>query len=452
MIALRSDRSMNRQVFILALPMLGEQFVNFLITMVDTWLAGRVSADATAAVGAAGYLGWMVTLGFTLLAVGSGAIISRSIGAGLHAAANRAFCQAFVLAPVVGLLVTVTLFSSADLLALAFTETESAHAGFVTYLRIDCLSYALFSIVLVSAAGMRAAGDTRTPMRIMVLVNIINAVVSATLVFGWFGAPRMGVTGIAIGTVAARSIGGLAVAWVAWKGVAGLRLERRDLRFDSGMIRRILAIGVPAAGDAGVMAIAQMIFVTVVAHTASGEAATLNFAAHVIAMRLEAITYLPAVAWGTAAATLVGQYLGAGQPAQAHRAGHRAALQCAALTTLGGVAFFTLARPMYELMSVDPAVADIGVPPFRVLAFFQPILAMGIVYVNALRGAGDTRATFVFSLIAGLLLRAPLAYLFGVVLGGGLLGAWIGMWADNVIRFALCWARFVHGGWTRRTV
>ncbi|MCA9242709.1 MAG: MATE family efflux transporter [Phycisphaerales bacterium] len=443
---------MNRQVFTLALPMLGEQFVNFLVTMVDTWLAGQVSREATAAVGAAGYLGWMVTLGFTLLAVGSGAVISRSIGAGAHNSANRAFCQAFALAPVVGLIVTATLFTFADTLALAFTQTPAAHDGFVTYLRLDCLSYALFSIVLVSAAGIRAAGDTRTPMRVMALVNIVNALVSATLVFGWFGAPKLGVTGIAIGTVAARSIGGLAIAWVAWRGVAGLRLIRADLRIDRPMIRRILAIGVPAGADAGVMAVAQMVFVSVVAHTAAGEAATLSFAAHVIAMRLEAITYLPAVAWGTAAATLVGQYLGAGEPRMAHRAGHRAALQCAVLTTLGGLSFFLFARPLYVLMTNDPAVVDIGVGPFRVLAFFQPILAMGIVYVNALRGAGDTRATFFFSLIAGICLRAPLAYLFGVTLGGGLIGAWVGMWADNVIRFILCLTRFIHGGWTRKVV
>jgi Na+-driven multidrug efflux pump len=215
------------------------------------------------------------------------------------------------------------------------------------------------------------------------------------------------------------------------------------------MQRRILRIGVPAAADAGLMWVAQMAFITIVSYSGAGALADANYAAHMIAMRMEAISFLPAVAWMTAASTLVGQYLGAGQPALAARSGHRAALQASVLTGLVGVAFFVLADAIYAFMSNDPLVRQIGGRAFRYIAFVQPLLGMAIVYIGALRGAGDVRATLLFSVVGGLLLRVPGAWFFGVYMGWGLLGCWLGMWLDNIAKFACGLARFRHGGWQR---
>jgi len=111
--------------------------------------------------------------------------------------------------------------------------------------------------------------------------------------------------------------------------------------------------------------------------------------------------------------------------------------------------FFLFAHQIYAAMSSDLQVRAVGGSAFRWLAFVQPFLAAGIIYMGALRGAGDTRWTMVFSLIGGLGLRVPLAYLGGIVLAGGLLGAWSGMIVDIIARFLMGFARFTHGGWKR---
>ena len=407
--------------------------------------------EATGAVGTGGYLSWFVTLGFSLIGTGAAALVARSFGGRDLKTAQRALNQAFVLAILLGAGMSGVVYFSAPHLAGFLTQTEIARRLMTLYMRIDCLGFTLYSVVLVCAGAIRAAGDTRTPMRILILVNVINAAISAALVFGVFTQP-MGVAGIAIGTVIARSLGGLLLTVVLLRGLRGLQLRPRLLRPDVATIRRILRVGVPAAGEATVMWVSHIAFVKVVLHTASGESASVNYAAHMIAVRMTAITYLPAAAWMTAAATMVGQYLGAKRPEYSARAAHLAAIQGAALTTAVGAAFFLLAEPIYWMMSRDAAVWRVGAPAFRLTAFIQPFLCMGIIYLGALRGAGDTRWTMLSSVIGGILIRVPVAYLGGVVLGGGLIGAWCGMWADNFVKFVLGWGRTLHGGWRRLRV
>lgn len=440
--------SIARQVFVLALPMLGEQFLHLLVGLVDTWLAGHVSKEATAAVGTGAYMSWFVTLVMALVGTGAGALVSRSIGGGDRETANRTLNQTVVLALILGFALGVAIVATAGLFGAFLGQTPESQRLLTLFIRIDALSYAGYSLVLLIGGVLRAAGDTRTPMFVMLVVNAVNIVLSAGLVFGWFG-PRVGVAGIAIGTVAARILGALLLLVILSRGVRGLRLNLRGWAPDLAIMGRVLHIGLPAAADAGLMWIAHMAFIKIVAHTATGDAATVNYAAHMIGLRMEAFSYLPAVAWMTAGATLVGQYLGAGRPDDAQRAGRQAAVQVAVLCGAIGVAFFVLAGPIFAAMSSDPDVRAVGVPAFQLMAFAQPVLGVAIVLTGALRGAGDTRFTMVASLVGGICLRIPGAYLGGILLGGGLIGAWCGMWADNLSKFVMGVARFEQGGWRR---
>jgi putative MATE family efflux protein len=444
--------SLTRQLLTLALPMLGEQVLNFLVGWVDTYLAGTISKEATAAVGTAAYMAWFVTQGFILVSVGAAAIVSRSFGAREVPTANRAMNQAVLLALLLGALASAAGFAVATPAARLLLDEPEASAMCAMYLRLDSLGYAAACVTFVGTAVLRASGDARTPLRIMVFVNVVNALVAASLVFGWLGLPKLGVTGIVTGSVAARTFGGLLTLVVLSRGLHGLRLRLRAMRPDPTMLWRVLRIGLPAAADTSVMSVAQFLFIAVVAHSAFGALATVNFAAHVIAIRVEALSYLPAMAWGTAAATLVGQYLGARAPARAARVGHLAFVQAVSVVTCVGVCFFVFAGPIFDVMTSDPAVRDVGVPAFRFLAFAQPFICMSVVYLSAVKGAGDTRWPLVFSLICSLLVRVPVAWLGAAVLHGGLIGAWCGMWADNVSRSLFAVARFAHGGWARTRV
>lgn len=431
--------------------MLGEQVLVFLVGLVDTFLAGRINKEATMAVGSAMYMAWFINLGLSLVGTGAAALVSRAVGARDSRTAQHTVNQGIVMSAFMGLVVAALAFGAAPLMARAFTQTDVSQAYCEHFLRIIAIGYVLTSVNQVGSALLRASGDTLTPMLIMLFVNVINASVSSALVFGWFG-PSLGITGIAIGAVTARSIGGLIMLGVLARGVRGLKLERSLLRPDFQLQKRILRIGLPAAGDTTLFATAQFTFVSIVAHTGAGELGTAGFAAHVIAMQAEAISYMPAIAWGTAGGTLVGQFLGAGQGARASRAGHLAALQSGCYGLFTGTLFFVLASTIYGVMSDDPAVREIGIPPFRVLAFVEPWLCAGIAYMYSLRGAGDTRTMMLLSLFCSLGLRVPVAFLCGIVLHGGLLGAWLGMWSDNFMRFVLATWRFTGGAWKKLRV
>lgn len=438
--------SIPRQVLLLALPMLGELYLNFLVGFVDTFLAGRLSKEANAAVGMATYATWLLSVLFTLVGTGAAAVVARTTGAGHRKDRNRAVNQALLLAGAAGLATSLVAFACAPFFAAILTQTIEARVLCERYLRIDAGGYALLSLTAIGAAMLRAAGDTRTPLRVMMVVNIINVGVSVALVQGWLG-PPLGATGIAIGTLVARCCGGLIMLAVLLRGACGFRVRARLLRPHAPTLRRILRVGLPAAGDAGFMSISHLLFLWVVAHTAVGEAATTNFAAHVIAMRMEALSFLPALAWATAAATLAGQHLGAGSPDLAHYSVKQAVRQGAMICGLVGLGFVLLADGVYALMSNDASVRSVGAPAFRLLGLVQPILGAAIIYTGALRGIGDARTTMVFSAITGLGLRVPVGMACGIWAGWGLIGAWCGMWADNVGRFLLVWNRFRRGGW-----
>jgi Na+-driven multidrug efflux pump len=147
---------------------------------------------------------------------------------------------------------------------------------------------------------------------------------------------------------------------------------------------------------------------------------------------------------------MIGQSLGAGVVPRARRIGHEAVLQCSLLGFVIAILFYFGAEKIYRVMHADSAVWNEGIAAFQMLAFFQVPLVWSIVYVQALRGAGDTRTSLWITMFGILVVRLSLAYLFGVYWQGGLFGAWIGMCADVAIRaviVAICWVR---GAWERR--
>lgn len=463
--------SLRTTVFLLALPVLCEQFLTFCVGFVDTFLSGRIGPEATEAVGFGAYVGWLASMFFGLVGTGTTALVARYWGAGDFPQANRIMNRSMALAAVMGLIFYAIIFTAAPGLAHLLRMHGTAGRIVVRYLRLDGLGHLFTCLSLVGAAALRGSGDMRTPMFILGVVNVINMVVSTLLVYG-FGpyavadgfvvhvAP-VGIDGIVIGTVTARFIGGMLMLGVLGAGLSGLHLVRREWRVRGQTVRRILRIGLPAALDGAVMWTGQLLFLMVIGNLpgsgphspgASSGSGSEIFAAHFIGVRVEAITYLPAVAWGYAAATIVGQSLGAGNRDRAVRAGHEAVRQCSLLAIGITLAFYFGAGAIYRVMHQDAAVREIGVPAFQMLAFFQVPLVVSIVYVFSLRGAGDTRYPLLITLVGVIAVRLPLAYLCGIVLSGGLIGAWIGMCADMALRAVLVGVRYLRGRWVGTVV
>lgn len=433
------------QLFLLALPSLGEQVLNSMVANVDAWLAGNISRDATNAVGFAVYISWLVGMVFIALGAGASAVVARAIGGGNPREARTALSQALSVAVMAGGIAAVVIAGSASLIAWLVWGTAGPAAPMRQFLQIEAIGHLFASIMFIGNGCIRASGDTRTPLYTMALVNVWNVIIASTLVHVF----DLGVVGIAIGTATARTLGGLLTLAVLLSHRTKVRLDVKRMRPESHWIGRLVRIGLPAAMESGVFWVVQVTFVTIIKHTTGHYSGEVNFAAHVIGLRVESLSYMPAMAWAIAGGTLIGQCLGAGLHDRARRAGYEACLQGGVLITLMGFVYFLLPQEIYSLFTKDPQVIAAGVPAMKMLAFLQPFLAVWIVLGGCLRGSGDTRVPFVVTLLCGFLLRLPLGYFGGIVLNGGLIGAWTGMCADVAARSGLFTLRFVRGGWQK---
>ncbi|MEK6643278.1 MAG: MATE family efflux transporter [Planctomycetota bacterium] len=446
----------------LALPVLGEQALNACVTWNDTFIAGRISAEATDAVGLASYISWFMSMIAWMVDTGATVIVARSVGAGNLHEARRTTNQAFILAILLGLFGMTGVLLLAPYIATVMNLPPTAAAIATSFLRIDTLGYLGGAISFALASCLRGAGDTRTPMMILGGVNVINVIFTWLLTFGLGPVPAMGTNGIAWGTCIARWAGAI---WIVWLLQRQARIGESDpaharphqylklslplLRPDRALLSRILAIGLPAAADGALAFTGHFIFTTIVTRVPSVFSPTVLYAAHVVGIRIESLSYLPAQAWSVAASTMVGQNLGAGNPERSRQAANEAVKQAAMLLSFTGLLYFFAARPLYQILSSDPAVWECGVPALKGLACVQIPLAVLIVYLGALRGAGDTRTPMFITAAGVFLMRVPVAYLCGVILKGGLLGAWMGMFTDIVVRSGLLWWRFRSGRWMR---
>lgn len=442
---------LRRRMLILALPVLVEQLLNFSVGMVDTFLA-RSDSNATTAVGLSVYIGWLASLIISLIAAGTTALVARHWGAGERDAANRFANRSMAMAGFLGLAIFAFVLVAAPTFASLQDMTGETYAVVVRYLRLDGCGLVFTSLILVGAAAMRGVGDMRSPMVILGIVNVLNVIVSATLVYGLGPIPALGIDGIVAGTVTARVAGGLLMLLALKRGTSGLQLQRRELSLRGEESRRIVRIGIPAAVEGIVMWIGNFLFLMIIARLGQEGFSKAHYAAHIIGIRVEALTYLPAVAWGHAAATMVGQALGAGDVQRARRAGHEAVLQCGLLATVMSILYLVGAPWIYAALQTETAVHEIGVPAFRMLALFQVPLVLTIIYVFALHGAGDTRYPMWFTFIGVIGVRVPLGYVCGIILEGGLIGAWIGMCGDIVVRAVLLYIRFARGRWVETRV
>ncbi len=446
---LPTAESLPDHLFRLALPVLGEQLLVFGIDLYDVYLAGKLGTAETSAIGLASYVVWMASLIFGLVRTGVGALVARSWGAGDRTAARQITARGLFLGFFLSILVWQLLRPLAPYFASSLTMEGNARAVAIDFIRWAAIGQLFAGATLIGTAALRGTGDMRTPMTILAVTNVVNMIASTSCVYGFGPLKPMGVTGIVIGTVIAQATGMLLMLLTLSSGVTRIWLSWRDVHFHRETAARILRIGGPAALDGLLKFSGHYLFLMVIARLSTEGFSQAIFSAHIVGVRIEALSYLPAEAWGIASASLAGRLLGATSPDVALRTGHLAVRQFLWYPVTISFLFFIFAPQIYRAMNDDPAVAAAGVSAFRLLALYQVPNAFLIIYVYTLIGAGDTRFPMWCSLCCSLGVRVPMAYLCGVVLEGGLFGAWIGMGVDNIIRATLISWRYASGHWTR---
>jgi putative MATE family efflux protein len=449
-LTLQPSSSLRRGVFKLALPAVGEQFLNMLVGLSDTYLMGHIVASAAlklgygpaeglAGVGLANYVVWLITTLFMAAAVGCTALIARASGARDHVESNNIVRQSVLLGLAVGSIGLLLMYTlAAPSMRLFGAPPEIMPLG-VQFLQIVAFSMPLAGIMFMSTAALRGAGDTRTPLLVMLLVNGINIGISWLLINGLFGLPALGVAGAAWGAALGRSIGGLVVLILLMRGCGVLKLDRLP-RMHWTTVRRIMRIGLPTGAEMLAFQSALVIFARFVTHLG-----TVPYAAHNTVVTAESISFLPGLGFAVAATTLVGQGLGAEDRLQARRSGHEAFFQAGLFMGLMGLLFVLFPGWFLGLLVDDPAVVAAGVLPLRLVGIIQPLLAANFVYAGALRGAGDTRWPLLIKLVSPWLVRLPLA--IWLIPLYGLTGAWIAMSVDLALQGVLAWWRFIGPKW-----
>lgn len=465
----RDDADTLRRALALAVPAVGLQSLILLVNLTGRWLAGNATtgsaADQLALQGAQTtcfYLSWMIGSFGILASAGATALVARLVGAGDREQANRAMHQAILVAAAVALVGWMLgTFGIRRLLAvLNLDGTAAGYAGDFLQVMLLLLPFQLLSTTLTAA--LAGAGDTRTPLSIGICTTAANLPLAWIGFRGWGVWPGLGLAGIAWGAGLSQALGTVALVVLLARGRSGLRLDRRLLVPDPGLLARLLRISLPAAAESATMVAGQLVFLSVVNRL--GDAAR---GAHGIALGWESLAEMFGMAFGVAASVLVGQNLGAGRPDEARRSGLVAYACGATLMTIGGVVFHVFATPLFELYCPRPEQAPVvaaGVPVLRLVAFAMPALAACHVFSSALRGAGDTRSALLITTLGFFVVRLPLTFLAceplvelpgGRVLPGlglGLYGCWIAMLADLWFRGGLFAWRFAGGRWQRTRV
>ncbi len=394
-----------RALGLLAIPMMLEMVMEAIFAVVDIAFVSRLGTDAVAAVGITEAL---ITVLYAL-ALGMGlavtAMVSRRIGAGDRDGAAAVTGQAILLALVISLFIGVAGATYAgDLLALmgASTGVIETGTGFAAVLLGGSAS--IVYLFMLNAA-FRGAGDAAVALRSLWLANAINIVLDPCLIFGLGPFPEMGVTGAAVATTIGRGIGVLYQAYYLLNARGRLAFSLRHLKPVPSLLGRLIAV---SAGGIGQFLVATSSWIGVMRIVAFYGSAPV--AAYTIAIRMIEFVLLPAWGLGNAAATMVGQNLGAGLPERAEASAWKAGRYNLIFMTTVGIATFILAPQITSLFSDDPEVLGYGTSCLRILGVGYPAYALGMVMSQAINGAGDTMTPTTLNLIAFWLVQIPLAY------------------------------------------
>jgi len=437
----RSTKDKIKIILVLAIPAVIENLFQTILGFVDTYFVSKIGLAEVSAVGVTNALLAIYFALFMAIGVAANVRIANFIGAKQPEKARHIAQQSVILAILIGILTgIITIFFAEPLLKLMGIEDNVLEAG-VIYFKIVAIPSVFMSLMFVLSAILRGAGDTRAPMKVSILINIVNGVLDYILIFGFWLIPEMGITGAAIATVVSRIIGSLALFYYI-KRTPVLAFRKDYWKLDKQHILELVTLGGPASGERLVMRIGQIVYFGFI--VALG---TNVFAAHQIAGNVEVLSYMIGYGFATAATILVGQQIGAGNICEAKKY----AVLCTgigiSLMTIIGVLLFTLGDWAGSIFTNDAEVIEnIGIS-LKVSGIFQPFLGLLLILTGAFQGANNTKFPMYLTAAGMWGIRTLLVYVLGIQLGWGLLGVWIAIGIDIAFRAVVLTIQFKRGKW-----
>jgi putative MATE family efflux protein len=444
---------LHRTVLSIAAPAVAELILTSLTALADTVMVGRLGAYAISAVGLTNQPRFVMLAVFVALNVGATALVARFRGRNDKTSADIVTVQAVLLTVAAAALITVpgVLFAE-PMVRFMGAESDTVAAG-AEYFSILMMGFVPTALPIAISALLRGVGETKISLRYNVAANLVNILFNYLLIYGKWGFPQLGVRGAAIATV----IGNCVSCAMALYAIAGarfhrikgrasdfieLRLTRRTILPDWPMLRRIVKIGLPSAGEQFALRAGLLIYTKTI--TTLG---TEIFAAHQIVLTILNISFVNGQAFGIAATSLTGQALGRKMPEDAVASAAACRRMGSIISTTMGVLMFLFRRELMGLFTDNKAIIELGATVIILASLVQPFQASFQIYAGALRGAGDSLYPALSLGIGILFIRPLLAFTFVHVLFWGLFGAWIALFLDQTIRFFLIRLRFKKGKW-----
>jgi putative MATE family efflux protein len=437
-----TEGSMARAILLLAVPMVLEMSMESLFGVVDVFWVSRLGADAVATVGlteTALTLIFVIALG---LSMGATALVARRFGEKDEQAAALVAVQAILVGLVVsGATAIFGYFFAPSLLHIMGGSSSVVKIGSGYTRMILSGSTTIFLLFLINAV-FRGAGDAAIAMRVLWIANLVNICLNPCLIFGLGPFPRLGVTGSAVGTTIGRGVGVLLQLWVLTSGRGRLSLHASQLRVDLLVMWRLIRLSLNAIFQYMVQMASWIGMVRIIASFGSGATA-----AYTVAFKVIIFAILPSWGMSNAAATLVGQNLGAGKPARAESSVWRTGLYNMVFLGAIGLLFIVFARQIIGLFTTDPVVTRLAVSALRLFSCGNISYSYGMVITAAFNGAGDTATPTILNLICFWLCQIPLAWALAFHTGLGPNGVYVAVVVSDSLLAALGILLFRRGTW-----
>jgi putative MATE family efflux protein len=434
--------NINRAIFLLAIPMVLEMVLESLFAVVDVFWVARLGPDAIATVGLTES---MASLAFAIglgLSLSTTAMVARRIGEKDPEGAAVGAVQGIFLGVLVSAGIGLPCLFLAPRLLRLMGATPAIVAIGTGYTRIYLGGSIVLILLFMNNGIFRGAGDAALAMRLLWVSNIINLILDPCLIFGLGPFPRLGVTGAALATFTGRGLGVLYQFYRLGKGTDRIRVLRRQVRLNVRVMTRLARVSATGVVQ---FAIAQSSWVGLVRIISLFGSAAL--AGYTVAIRIVIFAILPSWGLSNAAATLVGQNLGARQPERAEKSVWFTGLyNMIFLGTLGAV-FLLFTGPIIHLFTSDPAVVPLAASCLRILSCGNLVYAFGMVMLQAFNGAGDTRTPTVVFFFGYWVLQIPLAYVLAVPGGLRSKGAFLSILISEAVIAVASALLFRQGKW-----
>lgn len=421
----------------LAIPVIIENILQTLLGTVDTYFAGQINDNAIAAIGVTNLIMNVFIVFFTAISIGTSAVVARNFGKGEMDKVKEATTQSIFLGIIISLVVGVINILFYDHILKICGATNEILDFTIPYYLVVAVPIIFLCLSLILSSCLRSTKDTKTPMIATAFANVLNIILNMLFI-----KMNMGIIGLALATTISRCMNVVILLIKLRMCNINIKINKEVIKGGNDTLKAIIKIGAPAGMEKLIMRLGQLVYNSMI--ISIGVSA---YVAHNIAGNIESYTYIPALGFGVATATLVGISLGEGDSEKSKEIVYLADIITTVCMIVIGILLFIFAPQIVKIFTSTVEVQIMVVNVLRLIALFQCFIAITQIFTSALQGAGDTKFPMYATLVGIWGVRIGIGYFLGIIMNFGLFGVWIAYAIDITVRAFLLIIRFNHGKW-----